>query len=253
MEAVIAVMAGVALVVGALTRVKYVWQGNKIRRRESSADVSRKFLILTLFASGILLTYNALISSRVNVVFWAVEIGVVIYAFLWCYRYYPGKEGGAWAFIVDSFRTGWRDTIFRGDRGKIVYAYVVCDLFHYGHAEFLQKAKSLGDWLIVGVLTDEAVREYKRQPVIPFKERIEIVKQVKCVDRVVLQGRLDPTENLKRLKRVDILVHADDYAENYPGSAYMRSIGKKAVRVPYYPYQSTTAIIEKIRGGGCDD
>jgi len=236
------------LIVGVLTRIKYVWQGNKIRRRESSADVSRKFLILTLFASAVLVVYNALISSLVNLVFWVVEIGVVAYAFACCYRYYPKRQSGLWAFILDSFRTGWSDTVFKADKGTVVYAYAVCDLFHYGHLIFLQRAKALGDWLIVGVLTDEAVSGYKRRPIIPFGERIEIVKQVKCVDKVVAQCSVDPTENLKQLRTVDILVHGDDWPEDFPGSVYMESISKKAVRIPYYPQQSTTRIIDMVRG-----
>jgi len=246
MNTLIQAFATIALIIGALTRIKYVWQGNKIRRRESSADVSRKFLILTIFASIIMITYNALILSTVNLVFWVIEIGVVIYAFACCYKYYPDKQANLWAFILDSFKTGWRDTIFKADKGTIVYAYVVCDLFHYGHLRFLEQAKALGDWLIVGVLTDEATSAYKRKPIIPFEERMEIVKQIKCVDKVMIQYVLDPMENLKQLKDVDIVVHGDDWGENFPGSAYMRSIGKKAIRVNYYHYQSTTKIIEKI-------
>lgn len=247
MSTLVQIFATIALVIGAITRIKYVWQGNKIRRRESSADVSRKFLILTIFASIIMIIYNALISSTVNLVFWIIEIGVVIYAFICCYKYYPDKQMSLRLFILDSFKTGWKDTVFRADKGIIVYAYAVCDLFHYGHLRFLEQAKSLGDWLIVGVLTDEATNAYKRKPIIPFEERIEIVKRNEYVDRVVPQYALDPTENLKQLKDVDIVVHGDDWDENFPGSAYIKSIGKKAVRVPYYPYQTTTKIITKIK------
>jgi len=128
---------------------------------------------------------------------------------------------------------------------QIVYAYMVADLFHIGHLKFLERAKALGDYLIVGVLTDEAAMAYKRKPVIPFEERMEIVKQIRYVDEVVRQNSLDPTDNLKKLK-VDILVGGGNRPEDFPGSAYMRSIGKKAIRLPYYEPQSTTKIIEKI-------
>lgn len=249
MDTLTQVFAAMALIIGALTRIKYIWQGNKIRRRESSADVSRKFLILTLFASLIMIAYNALILSIVNLIFWVVEIFVVAYAFVCCYQYYPDKQSSLWAFILDSFRTGWRDTIFKPDKGEIVYTYVVCDLFHYGHLKFLKKAKKLGDWLIVGVLTDDAVTQYKRKPIIPFEERMEIVRAIKCVDRVVVQDALDPTENLKKLK-VDTLVHGDDWSENFPGSSYMRSIGKKVASILYYSHQSTSKIIDKVRANG---
>lgn len=249
MDILIQGFAALATATGAITRVKYVWQGNKIRRRESSADVSRKFLIITLFASVIMLTYNALVLSTVNIVFWGVEICVVVYAFGCCYVYYPKRQSGLWAFILDSFKTGWRDTLFNADKGTIVYTYVVCDLFHRGHLSFLDKAKALGDWLIVGVLVDNAVAEYKRKPIIPFEERRDIVRQIKYVDRVVPQYTLDPTENLKQLKAVDILVHGDDWPEDFPGSAYMKSMGKRVIRVPYYPFQTSSKIISKIRDG----
>jgi len=126
-----------------------------------------------------------------------------------------------------------------------VYAYVVADLLHLGHLKALQQAKALGGYLIVGVLTDEAVVAYKRWPVIPFEERLELVANLKCVDEVVRQDTLDPTENLKKLD-VDIVVHGDDWDEDFPGAAYMRSIGKRAIRTAYYKGQSTTEIIEKI-------
>ena len=127
-----------------------------------------------------------------------------------------------------------------------VYAYVVGDLWHIGHKRSLHQAKALGDYLIVGVLTDEAVKAYKRQPVISFEERIELVADSKAVDEVMRQDDVDPTENLKKLD-VDIVVHGDDWSEDFPGATYMRSIGKMAIRTPYYKGQSTTEIINRVK------
>jgi len=128
----------------------------------------------------------------------------------------------------------------------VVYAYVVGDLFHIGHLRCLQQAKALGDYLIVGVITDEGVATYKRWPIIPFDERLEIVKNIKCVDKAVMQKGLDPTYNLMRYKP-DIVTHGDDWGENFPGAEYMRSIGKLAVRIRYHKGQSTTQIIAALR------
>ena len=128
-----------------------------------------------------------------------------------------------------------------------VYAFVVGDLLHLGHLKSLQQAKALGDYLIVGVLTDEATIAYKRKPVIPFEERIELVANLKCVDDVVEQESIDPTDNLRVLEP-DIVVHGDDWDENFPGAEYMRSIGKRAIRTKYFAGQSTTKIIDKIAG-----
>ncbi len=132
---------------------------------------------------------------------------------------------------------------------KVVYAYVVGDLLHRGHRQALKQAKALGDYLIVGVLTDEATEAYKRRPIISLAERMEGIEELPYVDEVIIQFDVDPTENLKKLPQVDIVVHGDDWDENFPGAEYMRSIGKKAIRTKYYPYQSTTMIINKIKGG----
>ncbi len=135
------------------------------------------------------------------------------------------------------------------DSRIVVYAYVVGDLYHLGHKRCLHQAKALGNYLIVGVLTDEAVIAYKRAPIIPFEERIELIADSKAVDEVMKQTSVDPTENLKKLK-VDIVVHGDDWGKDFPGAAYMRSIGKKVVCTRYYQGQSTTEIISRIRSTG---
>lgn len=130
--------------------------------------------------------------------------------------------------------------------GRIIYTYVAADLLHRGHLRALQQAKALGGYLIVGVITDEGIAAYKRRPVISFEERMELVANLKCVDEVMRQDSVDPTENLKKVKP-DILTHGDDWDENFPGAEYMRSIGKKAVRTKYYHPQSTSKIINKIK------
>ncbi len=129
---------------------------------------------------------------------------------------------------------------------KIVYAYVVGDLFHVGHLRALQQAKALGDYLIVGVLTDKATWAYKRLPVIPFAQRVEIITALSIVDEVVQQDDVDPTENLKKYKP-DVLVHGDDWGEDFPGAKYMRKKKKEVVSTRYCNDQSTSNIISSIR------
>ena len=73
---------------------------------------------------------------------------------------------------------------------KIIIGYTagVFDLFHIGHVKVLKKAKSLCDKLIVGVSTDSLVKKYKnKKPIIPFNERVEVIKNNRCVDLVVSQ------------------------------------------------------------------
>ena len=128
---------------------------------------------------------------------------------------------------------------------RVIYAYVVGDLLHVGHLRALEQAKALGTYLIVGVLTDNAVRAYKRDPIIPFEERIELIENLRCVDIALPQEDVDPTENLRALD-VDVVVHGNDWDDDFPGAAYMRGIGKEAIRTQYFDGQSTTKIIEGI-------
>jgi len=135
---------------------------------------------------------------------------------------------------------------------RVGYAFVVADLFHVGQLRHLRMAKKLCDSLIVGVLTDKAVASYKRETIIPFDERVEIINALDFVDMVVSQDSRDPTETLKSLLKegwnIDLLIHGDDWPE-VPGSECIKSIGGKVARTPYgVSLDSTTKIIEKIRG-----
>ena len=66
-----------------------------------------------------------------------------------------------------------------------VYADMVADLFHYGHVEFLKKARELGDYLIVGIHADEILEDYKRKPILTMEERIISVAGCRYVDEVL--------------------------------------------------------------------
>jgi len=132
-----------------------------------------------------------------------------------------------------------------------VYAYMVGDLWHVGHRRLVEQAKALGDYLIVGVLTDEATMAYKRKPIIPFAERLELIMDSKQVDEVMVQSNVDPTDNLKERPDVDMVVHAhypDEVLSHWESACkYMKTVGKRAVRLDYYPLQSTTKIIKSIK------
>ena len=130
---------------------------------------------------------------------------------------------------------------------KIVYAYVVADLLHMGHVLSLENAKALGDKLIVGVLTDEAVMEKKPKPVLSFSERMRLVKALKCVDCVVAQKIYSPLENVKTIKP-DILIESDSHSEEdlEETKKIADSIGCKVIVTPYYPEQSSTKIKENV-------
>ena len=133
---------------------------------------------------------------------------------------------------------------------KIVYAYVVGDILHEGHLLALENAKALGDKLIVGVLTDKAVMEKKPKPVVPFNERIRLVRSLKCVDCAVPQDDYSPINNLKAIQP-DIHMESTSHIGN-PYLKQLRKVlgkGKRIIMMPYYPEQSSTSIKNKIKDG----
>ena len=92
----------------------------------------------------------------------------------------------------------------------VVYTSGTFDLLHCNHLKMLEYAKALGDILIVGVNTDELVMSYKSEPVIPFEERITLIKALKYPDIVIPQHSLDHTDKVKKLN-FDIFVVGDDW------------------------------------------
>ena len=133
----------------------------------------------------------------------------------------------------------------------IGYSFFVGDLFHVGHLNQVELDREHCDYLIVGLLTDEAVASYKGSPVIPLEERVKIFQALKLVDLVVTQNNRDPTETLQKLWdsgiKVDVLLHGDDWTD-VPGRDWIESHGGKLVQPPYYPHQSTSKIIKEIQG-----
>ena len=79
------------------------------------------------------------------------------------------------------------------------YTTGVFDLFHIGHLNMLKNAKAMCDKLIVGVTTDELVSYKHKHAMIPFEERIEIVRNIKCVDVAIPQISMDKFEAWKKL------------------------------------------------------
>ena len=127
----------------------------------------------------------------------------------------------------------------------IVYCYVCGDILHKGHIEYLKNAKALGDKLIVGVLTDEAIMEKKTKPAMSFDERFDLVRSLKWVDVVVPQHTYSPLKTVKELKP-DILIESSDHKER-PANKFMQTIGGRVLIMPYYPNHSSAKIKNKIR------
>ncbi len=91
---------------------------------------------------------------------------------------------------------------------KIVLTSGTFDLFHIGHAQYLEKAKSFGDLLIVGVDSDAKVKERKgpHRPIVPEMERVQILSHCRHADVIILKGAEDPKNHLIKIVSPDVLV-----------------------------------------------
>lgn len=120
------------------------------------------------------------------------------------------------------------------------YTTGVYDLFHIGHLNMLKNAKGMCDKLIVGVTVDELVSYKHKRAVIPFEERIEIVRNIKCVDAAVPQETLDKVEAWKKLK-YDVLFVGDDWYNSDKWNEYERQLNEVGVKIVYFPYTKGTS------------
>jgi len=124
----------------------------------------------------------------------------------------------------------------------VVYTSGTFDMLHANHIKLLEYCRALGDILIVGVNTDELVESYKSTPIIPFDERIALVKALKYPDIVIPQRSLNHQDKVKKLN-FDIFVVGDDWAGKYD---YLREQGVDVVYFPYGAGVSSTNLKKKI-------
>ena len=122
----------------------------------------------------------------------------------------------------------------------IGYTTGVYDLFHIGHLNLLKNAKGLCDKLIVGVTVDELVQYKNKRAVIPFEERLEIVRSIKYVDAAIPQEDIDKFAAWEKLK-FDILFVDDDWYQSERWREMESKFQSVGVKVVYFPYTKGTS------------
>ncbi len=128
-----------------------------------------------------------------------------------------------------------------------VYVDMVADLFHYGHVEFLKKARSQGDYLLVGIHADDAVTSQKRSPILTMDERVASVIGCRFADEVLPNAPWRIDRRWIEKHNIDLVVHGDDYSEEQLMKTHSVPIEMGIFRtVPYTPGISTTEIIRRI-------
>jgi rfaE bifunctional protein nucleotidyltransferase chain/domain len=132
---------------------------------------------------------------------------------------------------------------------RVVFTNGCFDLLHPGHIETLEKARNLGDALVIGVNSDRSVREMKGagRPIVPERERAEVLAALDCVDAVVIFDEPTPREIVAALLP-DVLVKGSDWAsDQIIGRAEVERAGGRVVSIPVVAGYSTSAMVEKIR------
>lgn len=135
---------------------------------------------------------------------------------------------------------------------KIIYVVGVFDLFHSGHVKLLERAKALGDKLVVAINGDEMVSQYKRRPYFSETERLEVIKACRYVDEAFIINDFD-NKDVILMYGVNTIVHGDDWT----GDSYMDQIRltpefvkENSIEFVYLPYTkgiSTSDLIQKIK------
>lgn len=126
-----------------------------------------------------------------------------------------------------------------------VYVDMVGDLFHAGHVALLRAARTYGDRLVVGVLSDEAAASYKRRPIMTSAERVAVIEACRYVDEVVADAPLRLTSAFLAEHDIAVVVHGDDLTAEAAADVYGAAAGL-LVHVPRTPGISTTDIIRRV-------
>ncbi len=100
-------------------------------------------------------------------------------------------------------------------RGRVVLTYGTFDLFHIGHLNLLKRLKTLGDYLVVAVSTDEFNRGKGKQTIIGFEDRIEIVRACKYVDLAIPETRWEQKIEDVHEHGVDVFAMGDDWTGKF--------------------------------------
>lgn len=130
----------------------------------------------------------------------------------------------------------------------IGYTAGVFDLLHIGHLNLLKNAKGMCNILVVGVTSDELARTNGKLPIIPLKERIELVRSLKYVDVAIVQDSTDKLSVCKKLN-ASIMFVGDDWYKTEKWVNYEKEFKKSGIPIIYFPYTraiSSTQIKNKI-------
>ena len=132
---------------------------------------------------------------------------------------------------------------------KIVLTNGCFDILHVGHIRSLQKAKSMGDILAVGLNSDNSVKKIKgdKRPINNEKERAEVLAALSCIDIVTIFSE-ETAERFIEIVKPEIYVKGSEYnLDKLPETKIVNKYGGRIYQIPMIPNSSTTSLIEKIK------
>ncbi len=132
---------------------------------------------------------------------------------------------------------------------NIVFTNGCFDLLHIGHTRYLEEAKRLGDHLVVGINSDDSVRQLAKgtdRPIVTADQRAEVLAALSCVDYVTIFDEPNPLALIQAL-RPNILVKGGDWStERIVGKEFVEAYGGSVLSIPLVPDVSTTMIVARI-------
>lgn len=152
------------------------------------------------------------------------------------------------ARVVNQSEASRISSRLRRQKKQVVFTNGCFDLIHSGHALYLDAARKLGDFLIVGLNSDDSVRRLKGpgRPILSFRERSLLLSYLRPVDLIVGFG-YDTPLRLIQLIKPDILVKGADYkASDIVGADFVRRTGGRVVTIPLIKGRSTSSIVKKL-------
>jgi D-sedoheptulose 7-phosphate isomerase len=135
---------------------------------------------------------------------------------------------------------------------SVVFTNGCFDLLHAGHIDLLERARALGDRLVVGLNSDSSVRSIKGpgRPYIPEDDRKRILLGLRAVDEVIIFEELTPQKLIERI-RPDVLVKGGDWGpDEIVGASFVEASGGKVVSLPLLDGYSSSSLVRNIRGDG---
>ena len=129
-----------------------------------------------------------------------------------------------------------------------VYVDMVADLFHYGHVELLRQAHALGDYLLVGIHSDEAVLAHKGKAILTMEERVACIAGCRYVDEVLPNAPWITDRGWIEMHNINLVVHGSDYSQEDLNKTHAVAIEMGILRtVPYTSGIPSTEIRQRCK------